>query len=401
MTVAKRSTSNHMQVRFQQTDSILHRVLTEAPYLPRCSDNKTAALVRPAHYAIRYPYMQINRQGMVSWLIFDLDHHNANIWDDIGLPAPNLIVRNRTNGHAHLYYAIVPVCTSDNARAKPIQYMKAIYQAMAIRLEADTAYSGPVAKTPAHPWWDTTEMHNREYELGELADYVELPTHTWNSGPDLAAVSHSRHCTLFEELRFYAYSIVNGLRENGTYKRFMQELEAYAHNHNNFRSRGFSSDLSLSQVKATVKSISRWTWDHYTGNSRCNRGAMGLNPSLPLSDRQSLSAKRTHAQRNSDTSSRIRSACYQLIQQGQRLLITAVANVTKLSRQTVAKYKEILLEEFTEQQVTPIQEATAFTTNVKYGVHQITAPSSSLVSGTASVLPQYDVIPDIDVLDDS
>jgi hypothetical protein len=401
MTAAMRSTSNSMQVRFQKTDSILHRILTEAPYLPRCSDNKTAALVRPAHYAIRYPYMQINRQGMVSWLIFDLDHHNANIWDDIGLPAPNLIVRNRSNGHAHLYYAIVPVCTSDNARSKPIQYMKAIYQAMAMKLEADAAYSGPVAKTPAHPWWDTTEVHNRVYELGELADYVELPAHTWNKGPDLAGVAHSRHCTLFEELRFYAYSIVNGLRESGTYKRFVQELEAYAHNHNNFRSRGFSSNLSLSQVKATVKSISRWTWDHYTGNSRCNRGAMSLSPSLSLSERQSLSAKRTHAKRNSDTSSRIRAACHQLIQQGQRLLITTVANITKLSRQTVSKYKEILLEEFTEPCVTPLREVATSVDNVNYGVHQITALSSGLVSGTVVEEPLCDVIPDIDVLDDS
>lgn len=71
------------------------RLLNEAPYLPRCSDNKTAAIVRPVLYAIRYPYMQVNRSGMVSWMVFDLDHSNANIWDDCGLPAPNLIVRNR------------------------------------------------------------------------------------------------------------------------------------------------------------------------------------------------------------------------------------------------------------------------------------------------------------------
>ncbi|EHK2041946.1 replication initiation protein, partial [Salmonella enterica] len=142
--------------------SSAQRLLNEAPYLPRCSDNKTAAIVRPVRYAIRYPYMQVNRSGMVSWLIFDLDHSNANIWDDRGLPAPNFIVRNRKNGHAHLYYAIIPVCTSENARSKPLQYMKAIYQAMAIKLDADTAYSGPVAKTPFHPWWDTTEVHDKE-----------------------------------------------------------------------------------------------------------------------------------------------------------------------------------------------------------------------------------------------
>ncbi len=91
-------------------------------------------------------------------------------------PPPNLIVRNRTSNKAHLFYAIVPVCTSDQARSKPIQYLKAIYHALALRLEADLSYSGPVAKTPFHPWWQTTELHRGVYELNELADSLELET---------------------------------------------------------------------------------------------------------------------------------------------------------------------------------------------------------------------------------
>lgn len=364
--------------------SSAQRLLNEAPYLPRCSDNKTAAIVRPVRYAIRYPYMQVNRSGMVSWLIFDLDHSNANIWDDRGLPAPNFIVRNRKNGHAHLYYAIIPVCTSENARSKPLQYMKAIYQAMAIKLDADTAYSGPVAKTPFHPWWDTTEVHDQEYELGELADYVELPTRSWNKGPDLDAVAHSRHCTMFEELRFYAYSIVGHMRETSSYPRFLQEVEAYAHNHNNFRARGFSANLSLSQVKATVKSVSRWTWDFYTGNSRCHRGAMQLDKSIPLDERQRMAASRTHGKRQQDTSSRIRAAVRKLTEAGARITLVAIAGITSLSRQTIARYRSVIDEQNSDANtVTPLRsESAGETKNVNYGVHQITAPAFCLVSVT-------------------
>lgn len=365
--------------------SSAQRLLNEAPYLPRCSDNKTAAIVRPVRYAIRYPYMQVNRSGMVSWLIFDLDHSNANIWDDRGLPAPNFIVRNRKNGHAHLYYAIIPVCTSENARSKPLQYMKAIYQAMAIKLDADTAYSGPVAKTPFHPWWDTTEVHDKEYELGELADYVELPTRSWNKGPDLDSVAHSRHCTMFEELRFYAYSIVGHMRETSSYLRFLQEVEAYAHNHNNFRARGFSANLSLSQVKATVKSVSRWTWDFYTGNSRCHRGAMQLDKSIPLDERQRMAASRTHGKRQQDTSSRIRVAVRKLTEAGARVTLVAIAGITSLSRQTIARYRSVIDEENSDgNTVTPLRsESAGETKNVNYGVHQITAPAFCLVSVTS------------------
>ena len=65
--------------RFFQSGTALNRVLTEAPYLPRCSADKTATRIRPREYAIRYPYMQVNRPGFVSWLIFDLDHAHAMI----------------------------------------------------------------------------------------------------------------------------------------------------------------------------------------------------------------------------------------------------------------------------------------------------------------------------------
>ncbi|WP_371872740.1 replication initiation protein [Shewanella algae] len=66
----------------------MSRILLEAPYHARCSDDKTAAISRPRHLALNFPYMQINRVGMSSWLIFDLDHSNPLIWEDAGLPPP-------------------------------------------------------------------------------------------------------------------------------------------------------------------------------------------------------------------------------------------------------------------------------------------------------------------------
>ena len=76
--------------RFFQGGTALNRVLLEAPYLPRCSDDKTATRIRPREYAIRYPYMQVNRPGMVSWLIFDLErlarHVIAHDWSVAEVP---------------------------------------------------------------------------------------------------------------------------------------------------------------------------------------------------------------------------------------------------------------------------------------------------------------------------
>lgn len=380
--------------RFFESNTALNRVLIEAPFYPRCSDDKTATLTRPRELALRYPYMQINRPGMVSWLIFDLDHTNSLVWDDAGLPAPNLVVRNRNNGHSHLYYAIAPVCTTENARAKPINYMKAVYAAFAIRLKADTDYnSGPVAKTPGHPWWATTEFHNHVYELAELADCVELAVTPWRKVPEIDEIPHSRHCILFEQLRYFAYSIVNRERDRGSYLSFTAALEAFAYNHNNFASHGFSQDLLLSSLKATVKSVARWTWEKYQGDSRCHRGVMQLDKSLSLEERQRLAAKRTHAIRDKATESKIRAACRQLQAKGQKLRQAAIAAIAGVTRQTVASYGHILKESGSSPVVTVldvantsvrrppkpqsnagIEASAGAVQNVKYGVHQVSAP---------------------------
>jgi len=361
--------------RFFQSGTALNRVLTEAPYLPRCSDDKTATRVRPREYAIRYPYMQVNRPGFVSWLIFDLDHTKAMIWEDAGLPAPNIIVRNRQSGHSHLYYAITPVCTTEAARSKPIAYMKAVYDAFATKLDADTDFhSGPVAKTPGHSWWLTHELHANVYELGELADYVDLTVSSlWGKEHHFDEVSHSRHCILFEHVRHYAYSIVNRERERGSFATFTRLLEAYAYNRNSFESLGFSNNLPLSSIKATVKSIARWTWDHYTGCGRCHRGVMQLDKNLPLTERQRLAAARTHEVRHKITESKIRAACRLLQQKGEVITQAGIGRVAGLARQTVAAYKHVLNEVRKSSAVAALEASLIKRSDVKHGAHQVTA----------------------------
>ena len=357
----------------------LARVLDEAPFLPRCSEDKTATRVRPREYAISYPYMQVNRQGMVSWLVFDLDHPNPMIWDDRGLPAPNLIVRNRTSGSSHLFYAITPVCTSVKARSKPIAYMQAVRDAFAAKLEADLSYhGGPVAKTPGHPWWDTTELHTSVYDLGKLAGYVDLaPANPWGRAAKVDQVAHSRHCILFEQLRHYAYSIVNGERDRGSFEAFTRRLEAHAHNKNTFTKLGFATDLPQSSLRATIRSVARWTWDKYMGSGGCHRGVMALDAALPLSERQRLAARRTHGVRHQATESKVRAACRALQAAGQRLTQAAVGQAARLTRQTVATYRHVIEEVLnTAASVLPLPVAVplaAPSKRVRFAAHQIPA----------------------------
>ncbi len=362
------------------TSSSFRRLLDQAPFLPRCSDNKTAMLVRPREYAIRWPYMQVNRKDMIAWLVFDIDHENKAfpnpyIWQDEGLPAPNLIVRNRYNNKAHLYYAIVPVCISDHARSKPIQYLKAVYQAMALRLRADLAYSGPVAKTPFHPWWQTTELHSQVYELGELADSVELETVQYlGERRSLQYPYHSRNCTLFEQARQYAYSIVNTERQQGSYDRFKRRITHFA----TYKNCSFVGKPALrhSEVMSVVKSVSRWTWDKYHVHSNRTQSVMRLSSDLSVKERQSLSAMRTHQIRREKTRKRVINACHVLSSTNEELNITSIAKCSKLCRKTVRRYFheiQFLFEPRKSPQIIPIISLLKPINGGSYAVHQITA----------------------------
>jgi len=362
---------------FSKPGSSLFRVFNEAPYLCRCSDNKTAAYVKPRANAVNWPYMQVNRKNVVSWLVFDLDHDNPMIWEDAALPPPNLIVRNPKTSSAHLYYAITPVLSGPGARQKPVDFMKAVYRSLAQKLRADLAYSGPVAKTPGHPWWETTELHNFEYSLGELQPARELEYEPpWRGVPDLETVSHSRHCTLFEQVRFYAYAIVRQEREQGSESSFIKRVEQYARSKNRFSGRHYkSSKLRQSQVRATVKSITRWTWSKYYGAADCARGTMLLDRAMPLPEKQRLAARYTHKERVKKTEEKIRTAVTNLEAQGVALTQKAVAEASGLSRQTVAKHKHLLtptgrnVVDFLSEK----QRLNANKSNVKNAVYQITA----------------------------
>ena len=311
------------------------------------------------------------------------------IWEDAGLPPPNCMVIDRNTQRAHLYYAIVPVCTSEKARSKPILWMKAIYENLARQLQADPDYHGSVAKTPGHNWWKTAYIHDSVYQLGELAEYMKRsvngedePHSYWAKSPDYEANSDSRHCLLFENLRFFAYGIVFKAREQGSYESFYSDVQAYAYSQNNFIKLGFTQNLTSAQIRATVRSVSRWTWDKYYGtSSKVHRGAMMLGSKLSLKEKQKLSAQRTAEGKMKATASKIRRAYHFLTQQKRELTNKNLAETAGVSITTIKRWADFV-EELKGSDTKVISLATAFTKNAgaeakssvqTFGVHQIPA----------------------------
>jgi hypothetical protein len=74
-------------------------------------------------------------------------------------------------------------------------------------------------------------------------------------------VGVGRNVTLFETARRWAYRQVLAYRLGGTQETFSKAVLEHCEELNN----GFETPLNFSEVKATAKSISKWTWKKYTG----------------------------------------------------------------------------------------------------------------------------------------
>ena len=237
------------------------------PSRPLCSDNpsKEGLYRLPLADALEHLLIQPNTAKRYVCLCFDVDRQGAAIdWSDRNAPAPNLSVKNPANGHAHLIYLLAaPVPVSDVSRIKPVLFMAAVQEGLRRALEADRGYAGVVVKNPAHKHWQTHEWRSEPYQLEELAECVTLPTaaelRKRSKQADYAGLG--RNCTVFEVARKDSYSLVRDFwRPGGSVdfaKAVLELVEA-----SNYRDIG--NPLDVRECRAIARSISKWTWQHFT-----------------------------------------------------------------------------------------------------------------------------------------
>lgn len=238
------------------------------PKKPYCTDELGSLIVRPKATALKKRYLQLNHPCYTSFLIFDIDRQGATLaWYDENLPPPTFTIQNPENGHAHLAYALrTAVCTTDNARQKPLEYLAKIQAGLTRKLKSDTGYSGLVAKNPMHSDWRTHVWRQEPYELSELADYVELLPLTAKE----RETGLGRNCTLFDNTRVWAYEAVRDYRSLSG-KRTHSWEEAVL-NHVLAQNMHLAEPLPYSEVKATAKSIAGYCLKH---DSQCHNAFVG------------------------------------------------------------------------------------------------------------------------------
>lgn len=228
------------------------------PHKPYCTSELGAGLIiRQKKTAIQMPYIQHNPPCFIASLVFDVDTSDAYFsWSDANLPTPSWIAKNRLNGHAHIGYMLAtPVCTTHNSKQKIIEYTAKIQQAYSLALGADQGYVGLITKNPCHNTWENHIFDVQPYDLGYLADFVELQ----ELKTDLKEVSGlGRNCAMFDTVRYWAYKAIRAHLSTG-FDRWYSEVLNQAKNAND----AFIQPLPYSEVKATAKSIARWVWRNH------------------------------------------------------------------------------------------------------------------------------------------
>lgn len=131
---------------------------------------------------------------------------------------PNIVVYNPTNPSKHQAFWLLrdPVHCQPEARFRaPYQYLRAIEAAYDARYGCDPHFARHIHRNPLCLISDAVWLHERAYTLAELAEVVSL---TPGAGKRAAARSErvaegrGRNCTLFEDLRLWAYGQVSNAR---------------------------------------------------------------------------------------------------------------------------------------------------------------------------------------------
>lgn len=235
--------------------------VTRWPHKPYCSDDKTASRIRSLRHALKHPYIQANPPHLRVWSIYDVDRPAAALaWEDANLPPPAWAAVDRQSTRGHLVWGLTaPVLVdSPDLRQQPLRYLCAVEAAFRAKMDADSGYSGLMTKNPAHGLWRVLRGPRMAYELGELAEWVDLPKHLPKRKPE--EIGLGRNVSIFDWLRHYAY------RQIRHYKGDVRNFILWQ-SHLNAKALERNGDLQVplagNEVWHIAKSVSKWTWRNF------------------------------------------------------------------------------------------------------------------------------------------
>ena len=148
---------------------------------------------------------------------------------------------------------------NENSSQKAIRFAAAVDCALTSQMDADGQYSGLIAKNPTHDHWRTYMINSESYELGELAEYLDLDSYgdRRRSMPDTGL---GRNVNLFNKLRFWAYKAIRqGWPDSEQWHRAVLD-RAIGYNTT-------ANPLPYGEVRNTAKSVAKWTYKNFNNEA--------------------------------------------------------------------------------------------------------------------------------------
>lgn len=233
-------------------------------YMDCAADFEHGTFRRQRDLALGFPHIQVNSHGCKRWMPFDIDRKDAEkAHERSGIAAPNLIMLNPASGHGHLLYELAaPVTYYERSRLASIRYCADVQRGMTRRLDADKAFAGHLIKNPLSERWETLRLHDKAYSLGALANCLDKgDMRCWDTGERESGLG--RNVTLFEALCGIAYRKVCHFKQDGaSLAAFNAWLQSAAFELN--AASGFTVPLAPGEVRSIARSVSAWTWKHFT-----------------------------------------------------------------------------------------------------------------------------------------
>lgn len=261
---AEKVLNDELKTIRQQPPSIdnIHPVLQPfydaLPLKPYAAESKHEMKIKNKAYAWNKDYIQPNHPAVTEWIVIDIDHKNAlYAHHDANAPAPQFIVVNPKNGHAHLFYRLkTPVGKWGKSSHKAVMYLTAVYASLAKKLGGDMGYSGNICKNPNSDAWRTYTPSGApaSYDLGDLADWLDLPS--WNETAAIRRKGYDettavgRNVSLFHGIRKHAYALAGQMSGRALYIGIVALADAY--------NAQFDEPLGSNEVMHTVRSIYRY-----------------------------------------------------------------------------------------------------------------------------------------------
>jgi hypothetical protein len=304
------------------------------PRRPYCTDDPAFGLkILPAQAALEKRYIQYNPPAVISWLAYDIDRPYAGFGQEFETVAPpNIVVVSPTSGRAHYLYGIAAgVSTTSAARDKPRRLLAAIDEGYRDALQADPGFAQLICKNPLSDYWRVELLREDLYDLHELAEYVDLEEadKRIRKTPKKHRKGVGRNCSLFDSLRTWAYKWVGDYRAGGA-ERWAEVVLAKAEKLNTF-----TDPLPLSEIRATARSVAKWTFSRYDGKMTASSlAADGLTPEA-FSLLQSNLGKMGMAKRWGDNTEK-RAQAVALRMQG--LTQVAIAQQLGVTQKTISKW---------------------------------------------------------------